>query len=98
MTRVGENKPRKISVRVIAATNREPAGSYRKGSFREDLFYRLCVVEIDIPPLRNRTEDLVPLARYFVNKCAAGLGMKNLRLDPSMHGCPAVVFLARQRS
>jgi two-component system, NtrC family, response regulator HydG len=83
VTRVGENKPRKISVRVIAATNRDLAGLIRKGAFREDLFYRLCVVEIDIPPLRNRTEDLLPLARYFVNKYAAGLGIKSLRLDPS---------------
>jgi len=83
VTRVGENKPRKISVRVIAATNRDLAALIRDGAFREDLFYRLCVVEIDIPPLRQRKEDLLPLARYFVKKCAESLNMKNLQLDAS---------------
>jgi two-component system response regulator HydG len=83
VTRVGENKPRKVSVRVIAATNRDLEALIREGIFREDLFYRLCVVEIDIPPLRNRKEDLLPLARYFVNKCAGSLNIKNLQLDAS---------------
>jgi two-component system, NtrC family, response regulator HydG len=83
VTRVGENKPRKISVRVIAATNRDLGALIKQGKFREDLFYRLCVVEIDIPPLRNRKEDLLPLARYFAGTCADRLKIKNLRLDAS---------------
>ncbi len=79
--RVGESKSRSISARVIAATNRNLVEAIAAGRFREDLFYRLRVVEIKIPPLRARREDIVPLVRYFVGKIAHKLKLPCLRLD-----------------
>jgi len=79
--RVGESRPRKVDIRVIAATNHDLENAIRNGTFREDLYYRLRVIEIDIPPLRDRPEDLLPLARYFVKQMASKLGKANLRLD-----------------
>ncbi len=79
--RLGENKPRKIDARVIAATNRNLQKEVAKGNFREDLYYRLAVVEIEIPPLRKRSEDIVPLARFFVKRFSKKLNIPNLRMD-----------------
>ena len=79
--RVGESKSRKIDARVMAATNRGLTKAIAEGKFREDLFYRLRVVEIAIPPLRERREDIVPLARFLVNKIAGKLKLPRLRLD-----------------
>jgi two-component system, NtrC family, response regulator HydG len=79
--RVGENKPRHIDVRVMAATNRDLAAAVRAGTFREDLFYRLGVFEIRVPPLRERRDDILPLARYLAALLGARLNIKNLRLD-----------------
>ena len=66
--RVGANTPRKVDVRVIAATNRPLAPEVNHGSFREDLFYRLAVVEIELPPLRARREDVPMLAQHFYER------------------------------
>jgi len=85
--RVGESKPRKIDVRVIAATNRDLMGAVREGAFREDLLYRLRVIEVPVPPLRDRREDILPLARYFVKRFGDKLGKKQLRLDTSTIDC-----------
>jgi two-component system, NtrC family, response regulator HydG len=79
--RVGESQPRKIDVRVIAATNRNLPQLIRDGKFREDLYYRLRVIEIEIPPLRLRRDDILPLARHFIRQLAARLKMAQLRLD-----------------
>lgn len=79
--RVGESKPRKIDIRIIAATNRDLPQAIRDGKFREDLYYRLGVFEIEVPPLRNRTEDILPLARYFIKQLSQKLKMPNLRLE-----------------
>ncbi len=65
---VGSAHERQIDVRIIAATNRDLGQMVRSGSFRKDLFYRLNVVAIDIPPLRERREDILPLAREFLAK------------------------------
>ena len=78
--RVGESRTRKIDVRILAATNRDLAEAMRRGAFREDLYYRLRVIEIAIPPLRERKEDILPLARFFVERLRAKLKMPNLRL------------------
>ena len=72
--RVGENRNRAVSARVIAATNRDLVQEIRAARFREDLYYRLRVVEIGIPPLRERREDILPLARAFVADSAGRTG------------------------
>jgi len=66
VTRVGGGKPTKLNVRIIAATNRSLPQMVSEGKFREDLFYRLYVVPIKIPPLRERREDIFPLAWHFL--------------------------------
>jgi DNA-binding NtrC family response regulator len=71
--RLGGSRTIKIDVRLIAATNRNLEESVTKGEFREDLFYRLNVVCIKVPPLRERREDILPLARHFVSRFAAEL-------------------------
>ncbi|MCF8032630.1 MAG: sigma-54 dependent transcriptional regulator [Desulfarculaceae bacterium] len=72
--RVGGNQPIKVDVRIVAATNRDLAVAVEEGSFREDLFYRLNVVRIELPPLSKRKEDLPALVAHFVNKYAAEVG------------------------
>jgi DNA-binding NtrC family response regulator len=66
--RVGENRTHKLDVRVIAASNRDVEGEVKAGRFREDLFYRLNAVTIYLPPLRERREDIYPLAAYFAER------------------------------
>jgi len=66
--RIGSNKPVKIDVRVIAATNRIPEEEVQKGNFRSDLFYRLNVFPLTVPPLRERKEDIPLLINYFIEK------------------------------
>ena len=85
--RVGENRPRKVDVRLISATNRDLQQAVRENNFREDLYYRLRVVEIEVPPLRRRKDDILPLARHFVKKCAAHLGLPSLQLDSTALDC-----------
>ncbi len=65
---IGKNKPKKINVRVIAATNQNLEEKIKNGSFRKDLFYRLNVALIVVPPLRERKDDIIPLANYFLTK------------------------------
>ncbi|MCP3887755.1 MAG: AAA domain-containing protein [Desulfobulbaceae bacterium] len=66
--RVGGNSPVQIDVRVIAATNRDLAGMVQDGSFRLDLFYRLNIINISIPPLRERKDDIIDLTTHFIRK------------------------------
>lgn len=66
--RVGSNKTLKVDVRVIAATNKDLSGLIKSGEFREDLYYRLNVINITIPPLRERKEDIEALSAYFLRK------------------------------
>jgi len=72
--RVGDQKTRRVDARVLAATARELEAEVRAGRFREDLFYRINVVVITLPPLRERHEDIAPLARHFVARLAQRFG------------------------
>jgi two-component system, NtrC family, response regulator HydG len=85
--RVGETRPCKVDVRVISATNRDLQQAVAENNFREDLYYRLRVVEISLPPLRYRKDDILPLARHFAKKCAAQMGLPALRLDATSLDC-----------
>jgi Nif-specific regulatory protein len=69
--RVGENHVRHVDVRIIAATNKNLAEKIKDGSFREDLYYRLNVIAISLPPLRERADDLPLLIQHFLSKFAA---------------------------
>jgi transcriptional regulator with PAS, ATPase and Fis domain len=75
VTRVGDGKPRSVDIRVVAATNRNLAEEVREGRFREDLYYRLNVVRLELAPLREREDDVVLLARYFLKRYQKELGV-----------------------
>jgi two-component system nitrogen regulation response regulator GlnG len=81
-TTVGGRQPIKANVRIVAATHRDLRNAIRQGLFREDLFYRLNVVPIRLPPLRERTEDIPLLARHFLDRARAD-GLPNKTLDVS---------------
>jgi DNA-binding NtrC family response regulator len=74
--RVGENKSRPVDVRVLAATNRDLAHQVAIGAFRQDLYYRLKVVELHVPPLRDRRDDVLPLARLLLADAVARMARK----------------------
>lgn len=72
--RLGSNKTRRIDVRIVAATNADLRAALEQGTFREDLYYRLNVVPLNVPPLRERKTDIPFLAEHFVKKLASGTG------------------------
>jgi PAS domain S-box-containing protein len=78
--RVGDEKTVKVDVRVVAATNRDLQAEVEAGNFRQDLFYRLSVFPIEVPPLRQRREDIVPLAQHFLRLCCSELGKQPMQL------------------
>ncbi|MCX8029952.1 MAG: sigma-54 dependent transcriptional regulator [Thermodesulfovibrionales bacterium] len=80
--RVGGTKNITVDVRVIAATNKDLQKEVRSGNFREDLFYRINVFPISIPPLRERKEDILPLANFFLNFFANAMNKGFLRISP----------------
>jgi len=80
--RVGENKNRKVDVRILAATNRNLALGVTEGAFRQDLYYRLKVVELHVPALRERREDILPLARVLLAGSALQMKRKITGLTP----------------
>ncbi len=81
---VGSREPKKIDVRIIAATNSNLPEMVEMGKFREDLFYRLNVVNIKVPPLRERKSDIQSLADYFTQKHASELGKSNVLITPAV--------------
>ena len=78
--RVGGHNPMRSNVRVIAATHQDLEARVKAGSFREDLFHRLNVIRLRLPALRERVEDIAPLARFFLQKSARELGVEGKRL------------------
>ena len=83
VTRVGEAQPEPVDIRVIAATNRVLEEEIKRGTFREDLYYRLNVVSIRLPPLRERMEDVPVLARFFLQKYAREFGSRVRGFSPA---------------
>ena len=79
--KVGSNVETQVEVRVIAATNRDLAESIRNGTFREDLFYRINVIPIALPPLRQRREDIPLLVDHFLTKYSANLGVPQKKIS-----------------
>jgi formate hydrogenlyase transcriptional activator len=83
--RLGSSKTIKVDVRVIAATNRDLAAAVGKGRFRQDLYYRLNVYPITVPPLRERREDIPLLARVFLDEAERSFGRKFSGISPRVH-------------
>ena len=81
ITRVGSNRPIKVDLRLIATTNRDLAEEAAKGTFREDLYFRLNVVNVWMPPLRSRRGDIVQLASHFVDKYSDANGVRALPIS-----------------
>jgi DNA-binding NtrC family response regulator len=82
VTRVGGKSAIPVDFRVIAATHRDLRAMAKAGEFREDLFWRLDVVSVEIPPLRDRREDIPLLARHFLEQLGRSMNRKNLQLTP----------------
>lgn len=82
VTRVGGSQPIRTNARVVAATNADLAAAVREKRFREDLYYRISVVALDLPPLRERPEDILPLAEFFLEKFSIQAGHRKLTLSP----------------
>ncbi len=81
--RLGGNRPVKIDIRILATSNRNLIESVQKGDFREDLYFRLNVINIEIPPLRERPEDIAVLAKHFIDKYSKANGLPPRKLSDS---------------
>jgi DNA-binding NtrC family response regulator len=84
VTPVGTTQPHRVDVRIVAATNRDLEQEVREGKFRQDLFFRLNIVRIDLPALRDRREDLPLLTRYFLDEICRTNGFEPREIDPSL--------------
>ncbi len=85
--RVGGTRTIKTDIRLIAATNKNLEQAIKDGSFREDLYYRLNVLRLDLPPLRDRREDILPLAHYFTTKYGQRCNRKVSKIAPEAMAC-----------
>ncbi|MCA9673329.1 MAG: sigma 54-interacting transcriptional regulator [Myxococcales bacterium] len=83
IVRVGDTRPEQVDIRILAATNRDLEQEIRKANFREDLYYRLNVVNIHLPPLRARGEDIIVIAKYFLQKYSEEFGAKVKGFSPN---------------
>ena len=97
--RVGGNQPLTVDVRIIAATNQDLEAMVDAGRFREDLYYRIKVVELRVPPLRERREDIPPLATHFLEEACKNFGVAGKSLTPAaMRECVANPWRGNVRS
>ena len=78
---IGENIQRKVDIRIIAATNCDLDEAVKMKKFREDLLYRLRVIEIEVPPLRERPEDIPFLIDYIMNRLSENMSLSNLEIE-----------------
>ena len=85
--RVGGTRPIKVDIRLVSATNRDLQKEIAEGRFREDLYFRLNVVTLDMPPLRQRREDILELAEHFAARVAPRCGRRSVSLSPSAMRC-----------
>src|SRR5205807_1948908 len=81
---VGAGRVERVDVRIVACTNRDLSAEVKERRFREDLYYRLAVVELVVPPLKEHTEDIPALAAEFAHRYADRFGMENVRLSPTL--------------
>jgi two-component system response regulator AtoC len=81
---VGSGRVERVDVRVVSCTHRDLKAELKAGRFREDLYYRLAVVELVVPPLRERREDIPPLAESFARRCAERFGLEGVQLSPEL--------------
>lgn len=88
---LGDSKPRRVDVRVVCATNRDLQQMVREGTFREDLYYRINLIPLHLPPLRERREDIAPLATHFATQYTTQNSLQPVRFAPD-----ALDFLARR--
>jgi DNA-binding NtrC family response regulator len=83
LTPVGSDRSVTVDVRVVAATNKDLEAMVEAGTFREDLYYRLCVIPVELPPLRERPGDILPLARFFASRAAERHGRRFVGFEPA---------------
>jgi two-component system response regulator AtoC len=81
---LGASRVERVDARIVACTHRDLAVEAKSGRFREDLYYRLAVVELEVPPLRERREDIPPLADSFARRSAGRFGLEGVRLTPEL--------------
>lgn len=85
--RVGASNSRKVDVRIVSATSRDLQADVKAGVFREDLYFRLNVFCLQLPPLRERVEDIPLLVEHFIRNCSSGADRRNLRVEPDAMRC-----------
>src|SRR5204862_4145237 len=83
-TRLGSNNPINVDVRVVAATNRDLEAMLQRGEFREDLYYRLKVIEVTVPPLRERRDEIAHLTGFFMDRYARRYNRQSRQLSPQL--------------
>lgn len=81
IVKVGSNRPVPVNIRLICATNCDIAGMVREGSFREDLLYRINTITIEVPPLRDRVDDIAVLARFFLKSFSERYNREGLKIS-----------------
>ncbi len=93
---VGSTKGTKVDIRLVSATNKDLKAAVRAGTFREDLYYRINVIALQIPPLRERKEDIEALVRHYLGTVCERPGETDERHIARSHGCPDELRVGRE--